>query len=86
MISREANYRLIACNNSKSNGESIKIVLINEGKSPYMFAYNYRSTGKGMTECVPNYYHCLPWEVRKVNVTNIWKRVIFLYVFVLLGL
>lgn len=49
----------------------LKSVLVKEWKSPFIFAYIYRSTGKGRTECIPNYYHCLPWEVRRVNVTNI---------------
>lgn len=55
----------------------LKFVFVKEGKSPYMFAYIYRSTGKGITEYTPNYYHCLPSELRTINVTNIWERLDF---------
>lgn len=55
----------------------LKFVFVKEGKSPYISACIYGSTGKGMTECIPNYYHCFPWEVRTVNVTNIWERLDF---------
>lgn len=51
-----------------------------------MFAYTCRNTGKGVKEYIPNYYDCLLWEVRILNITNIWERLDFsLYTCVLLG-